>query len=72
MSHDTLVYHRGEESREADRIEFNVPPNLTIKEFKLICRRLALSLGYSTKSVTKEFGKDRETGNDKQLKLLFD
>jgi hypothetical protein len=72
MAQDKLIYLRGDESREADKIEMDIPTNLNVKEFKLVCRRLALSLGYGTDSVSREFGKDKEVGNKKQLKLLFD
>tara|TARA_B110000858_G_scaffold195675_1_gene252624 strand:+ start:142 stop:360 length:219 start_codon:yes stop_codon:yes gene_type:complete len=72
MAQDKLIYLRGDDSREADKIEMDIPSNLTIQEFKIICRRLALSLGYGSESVSSEFGKDQEVGNKKQLKLLFD
>ena len=72
MAYDKLIYLRGNESREAEKIEMEIPSNLTIKEVKIICRRLALSLGYGSTSVNKEFGKDIEVGNKNQLKLLLD
>ena len=71
-THDKLVYYRSEFGREANKIEMEIPPNLTIAEFKIVCRRLAASLGYAPESVANEFGKDKEVGNKKQLKLLFD
>ena len=72
MAYDKLIYLRGDESREAEKIEMDIPSNLTIKEFKIICRRLALSLGYGSDAVKREFGKDKEVGNKNQLKLLLD
>jgi hypothetical protein len=72
MTHDKLTYYRSEFSREAKKIEMEIPPNLTIAEFKIVCRRLASSLGYGPESVAAEFGKDKEVGNTNQLKLLFD
>ena len=72
MTHDKLIYLRSEFSREAKKIEMDIPPNLDIKEFKIICRRLASSLGYGPNAIEKEFGKDKEVGNEKQLKLLLD
>ena len=51
MAYDKLIYLRGNESREAEKIEMEIPSNLTIKEFKIICRRLVLSLGYGSTSV---------------------
>jgi hypothetical protein len=71
-THDKLIYYRSEFSREAKKIEMEIPPNLTIAEFKIVCRRLASSLGYAPESVANEFGKDKEVGNEKQLTLLFD
>ena len=72
MTHDKLIYYRSEFSREAKKIEMDIPPNLTIAEFKIVCRRLASSLGYASDSVDKEFGRNKEVGNNQQLKLLFD
>ncbi len=72
MAYDKLIYLRGDESREAEKIEMDIPSNLTIKEFKIICRRLASSLGYGHDAVRKEFGKDKEVGNKNQLNLLLD
>ena len=71
-THDKLVYYRSEYSREAKKIEMEIPPNLTISEFKIVCRRLAASLGYASESIIKEFGKDKEVGDKNQLKLLLD
>ena len=50
----------------------DIPPNLTISEFKIVCRRLAASLGYGQESIGKAFGYDKEVGNENQLKLLLD
>ena len=71
-THDKLIYYRSEFGREANKIEMEIPPNLTIAEFKIVCRRLASSLGYGSDSIVKEFGKDKEVGDKNQLKLLFD
>lgn len=72
MNYDKLVYERGEASKEAQRIEFQIQRNLTIKEFKRTCKRMAHALGYSSTLIDNHFGKDTEVGNEKQLKLLFD
>ena len=72
MAYDKLIYLRGDKGREAEKIEMDIPSNLTIKEFKTICRRLASSLGYGPSAVSREFGKDKEVGNKNQLKLLLD
>lgn len=69
---DKLIYQRGEDSKEPKKVSFDVSPDLTIQEFKRTCKRLAYSLGYSPESIDREFGKDKEVGDVKQLKLLFD
>jgi hypothetical protein len=72
MALDKLTYHRAQPSKEPQIIEFKISDNLTIKEYKRTCKRMALALGYSNKLVDEHFGKDIETGNPAQLKLLFD
>ena len=69
---DKITYTRGAKSKEPQIIEFSIPANLSIDEFKRTCKRLALSLGYSESSVSEAFGKDRVKGDPAQLKLLFD
>ena len=72
MALDKLTYQRGESSKEPQIITFHINSDLDIKEFKRSCKRLAQSLGYSRNSIEEQFGKDTETGDPKQLKLLFD
>lgn len=69
---DKIIYKRGIKSKEPQVIEFGVPTNLTIVEYKRICKRLAQALGYSNENILEHFGKDTETGDPAQLKLLFD
>ena len=69
---DKITYVRTTTSREAQRIEFDLPRDMTILEYKRICKRLALALGYSSKAVVENFGKDAEKGDPAQIKLLFD
>ena len=69
---DKIAYTRTTTSREAQRIEFDLPRDMTILEYKRICKRLALALGYSNSAVAEHFGKDTELGDPNQLKLLFD
>jgi|TARA_R110000744_G_scaffold151931_3_gene265653 hypothetical protein len=72
MALDKLTYHRTQASKEPQVIEFKISDDLTIKEYKRTCKRMALALGYSNKLVDEHFGKDLETGDPAQLKLLFD
>ena len=69
---DKLTYTRILKSREAQKIEFDLPIDMTISEYKTTCKRLALALGYSNSSVIEHFGVDTTTGDPNQLKLLFD
>ena len=44
------------EIREAKSVELDVPGDMNIHEFKVVCIRLAASMGYGEKSITKGFG----------------
>ena len=46
--YDKITYVRTANSREAQKIEFDLPRDMTILEYKRICKRLALALGYSS------------------------
>jgi len=72
MALDKLTYSRGIKSKEPQIIEFSIPTDLSIQEYKRTCKRLAHALGYSTQNIEEYFGKDVEKGNPAQLKLLFD
>lgn len=41
--------------REANIITFEIPDDMDIYEFKIICKRLAYALGYQHSSVQKIF-----------------
>ena len=45
-----------EDCREASEIEFKVPDDMDINEFKVMCVRLASSLGYQQGSIERAFG----------------
>jgi len=45
-----------EDCREASEIEFNVPDDMDMNEFKVMCVRMASAMGYPQKSITKAFG----------------
>ena len=53
---DKIIYTRGTYSKEVQKIELDVTENLDVHEFKLICKRLACALGYSSNSVEEAFG----------------
>ena len=43
-------------NREASEIEFTVPDDMDMNEFKVMCVRLASAMGYHEKSIKKSFG----------------
>ena len=45
-----------EENREASEIELTVQDDMNIHEFKVMCIRLASSMGYQQSSIEKAFG----------------
>ena len=50
---DTDILENG---REASEIEFTIPDDMNIHEYKVICVRMASALGYSDTSISKGFG----------------
>ena len=62
-----------EDCREASEIEFKVPDDMTIHEFKVMCVRMASALGYQQTSIENSFG-DLVWGNEDkdELKELLD
>lgn len=65
---DKIIYTRGTYSKEVQKIELDVTENLDVHEFKLICKRLACALGYSSKSVEEAFGNNY--GNESTSKNI--
>ena len=62
-----------EDCREASEIEFKVPDDMDIHEFKVMCVRLASSLGYQQTSIENSFGDLVWGSEDKdELKELLD
>mgnify|MGYP001243606573 FL=1 len=59
--------------REASKIELDVPDDMDIKEYKVMCVRLASAMGYHEKSIKRAFG-DLIYGDDdpQTLKDLID
>jgi hypothetical protein len=51
--------------REAINIEFVVPDDMNIYEFKIICVRMAAAMGYTDVSIKNAFGElDYKSSND--------
>ena len=73
--YDFLIYKRGNDTKEAKSIELKLPNEMTCKEFKTICIRMAHALGYHETTVRETFGDIKDSNklkDHKQLKLLFD
>jgi hypothetical protein len=65
-----LEYHSEEPlNREAKHISFDVPDDMNIHEYKIMCVRLASAIGYHSSSICKAFGElDYETESDIEFK----
>ena len=64
---DKITYTRGTYSREAQKVEFEVPEDLSIQDFKRLCKRLASSLGYSYDSIDEVFDNKKPPKINKQI-----
>jgi len=64
---DKLTYTRGTYSREAQKVEMDVPEDLSVQDFKRLCKRLAASLGYSYKSIEEAFENKQSLKTVKQI-----
>ena len=49
-------YTETEKNREASEISLTVPDDMNIEEFKIMCVRLAHSMGFQESSIQKQFG----------------
>jgi len=61
-----------EEIREVGEVTLGVPNDMTIQEYKIVCMRMASTLGYSSSTIKKGFG-DIVQGNENpdELKKLI-
>jgi len=51
------------ENREASKIEFEVPNDMDVWEYKRMCIRMASAMGYASLSVKKAFGQEYKEKN---------
>jgi hypothetical protein len=62
-------------NREASKIEFEVPNDMDVWEYKRMCMRMAGAMGYTSLSVRKAFGieykKDLDSEFNEILKQAF-
>lgn len=57
-----------EDCREASQIEFTIPDDFDINEFKIICIRMAAAMGFTESTIKNSFG---DTTHDTQLDIEF-
>lgn len=55
------------DNREASEIEFKVPNDLDIWEYKRVCMRMAGAMGYTNLSIKKAFGHEYKSEADYKL-----
>ena len=60
-----------EENREASKIEFEVPNDMDVWEYKRMCIRMAGAMGYTSLSVKKAFGREYLNNVEEELNQIF-
>ena len=69
-----ILSYKSEEplNREAKNISFDVPDDMNIFEFKIMCVRMASALGYTDTTIKKAFGdSDYESDADREFKQFI-
>jgi hypothetical protein len=59
------------ENREASKIEFEVPNDMDVWEYKRMCMRMAGAMGYTSLSIRKAFGIEYKKDLDTELTELY-
>ena len=60
-----------QENREASKIEFEVPNDMDVWEYKRMCIRMAGAMGYTSLSVKKAFGQEYLNNVEEELNQIF-
>jgi hypothetical protein len=60
------------DNREASKIEFEVPNDMDVWEYKRMCVRMAGAMGYTSISIRKAFGTEYKKDLDTELKEIFE
>ena len=61
-----------QENREASKIEFEVPNDMDVWEYKRMCIRMAGAMGYASLSVKKAFGQEYLRNVEEELNSIFE
>ena len=67
---DRMAYYRPNTVSEIKTIEIRFPEGPDIYDFKILCIRLAHSLGYSPDSIREAFGEVKHPNEDKLQEIL--
>ena len=62
---DKITYTRGTRSSEIQKVELDISEDMSLPEFKIVCKRLACALGYETFE-----SRPVMSGTDKMKKIL--
>ena len=60
------------ENREASKIEFEIPNDMDVWEYKRMCVRMAGAMGYTSISIRKAFGTEYKKDLDTELNQIFE
>jgi len=60
------------DNREASKIEFEVPNDMDVWEYKRMCIRMAGAMGYTSLSVKKAFGQEYLRNVEQELNSIFE
>jgi hypothetical protein len=60
-----------DQNREASKIEFEVPNDMDVWEYKRMCIRMAGAMGYVSLSVKKAFGPEYLNNVQEELNEIF-
>ena len=61
-----------DQNREASKIEFEVPNDMDVWEYKRMCIRMAGAMGYASLSVKKAFGQEYLKNVEEELNQIFE
>jgi hypothetical protein len=61
-----------DQNREASKIEFEVPNDMDVWEYKIMCIRMAGAMGYASLSVKKAFGQEYLRSVEEELNTIFE
>tara|TARA_R110000744_G_C19203623_1_gene545242 strand:- start:324 stop:539 length:216 start_codon:yes stop_codon:yes gene_type:complete len=68
---DKITYTRGTRSSEIQKVELDISEDMSLPEFKIVCKRLACALGYDSIRVEETFeSRPVMSGTDKMKKIL--